>query len=79
GEEGGRFAPGGGANKTFPLSPSGPQAAPRERSDPSPSVLDRLTSLVEASLVMPSKQDDDLSRFSLLETIREFALERLIA
>ena len=44
-----------------------------------PFVFDRLTSLVEASLVMPPKHDDNQPRFSLLETIREFALERLTA
>ncbi|MGH2616321.1 MAG: LuxR C-terminal-related transcriptional regulator [Thermomicrobiales bacterium] len=40
-------------------------------------VLDLVASLVEASLVMPLRGDDEESRFSMLETIREFGLEQL--
>ena len=42
-----------------------------------PPVLDLLSSLVEASLVAPLKGEDGDSRFSMLETIREFGLEQL--
>ena len=41
------------------------------------SVLDPLTSLVEASLVSPVKGHEVEPRFSMLETIREFGLEQL--
>ena len=41
------------------------------------SVLDLLTSLVEASLVSPVKEHEVEPRFSMLETIREFGLEQL--
>jgi excisionase family DNA binding protein len=44
-----------------------------------PSVLDGLTSLVAQSLVRLEEQPDSESRFLMLETIREFGLERLAA
>jgi predicted ATPase/transcriptional regulator with XRE-family HTH domain len=42
-------------------------------------VFEGLTSLVDNSLVRQSDQPDDEPRFMMLETIREFALERLTA
>ncbi|MBA2595000.1 MAG: hypothetical protein H0V00_00045 [Chloroflexia bacterium] len=44
-----------------------------------PPVLGLLTSLVEASLIAPLKGNDGEPRFTMLETIREFALEQLAA
>ncbi|MFL5758711.1 MAG: tetratricopeptide repeat protein [Thermomicrobiales bacterium] len=43
------------------------------------SILDLLTSLVDKSLIQQTEQTDGEPRFSLLETIREFGLERLKA
>lgn len=42
-------------------------------------VLDLLTALVEKSLLRPAPSPGDDQRFTMLETIREFALERLAA
>jgi predicted ATPase/DNA-binding CsgD family transcriptional regulator len=42
-------------------------------------VLDGVSSLVTASLVNPVTGDNAESRFTMLETIREYALERLVA
>jgi predicted ATPase/class 3 adenylate cyclase/uncharacterized protein HemY len=42
-----------------------------------PSPLDALSSLVDKSLLRQQQNDEGESRFSMLETIREFALERL--
>ena len=39
-------------------------------------VMDRLSSLVDSSLIRPAARDDE-PRFSMLETIREYALDRL--
>src|SRR5262249_37661489 len=44
----------------------------------SPSVLDGLSSLVDRSLVVQRQQPDGV-RFGMLETIREYGLERLTA
>jgi predicted ATPase/DNA-binding CsgD family transcriptional regulator len=43
------------------------------------SVLDDLTSLVDKSLVLQAEQADGDTRFSMLETVREFGLEQLQA
>jgi hypothetical protein len=53
--------------------------AGRERSDSpfSPSVLDLIASLVDKSLLRQVEQPDGEPRFDMLETIREYALERL--
>jgi predicted ATPase/class 3 adenylate cyclase len=42
------------------------------------SILDGLASLVDKSLLRQVEVDDGASRFTMLETIREYALERLI-
>lgn len=42
-------------------------------------VLEGLSSLVDMSLLRPQEQPDGEPRFLMLETIREFALERLIS
>jgi predicted ATPase/transcriptional regulator with XRE-family HTH domain len=47
--------------------------------DPPPDVLDRLAALVDQSLVRQAEGLDGEPRFTLLETIREYALERLEA
>ena len=52
------------------------EAVGRDLDEP---VLDLLASLVDASLVVPHKGNDGESRFSMLETIREFGLEQLMA
>ncbi len=43
------------------------------------SVLDDLTSLVDKSLVVATPSEADETRFAMLETIREFGMERLAA
>jgi DNA-binding CsgD family transcriptional regulator/tetratricopeptide (TPR) repeat protein len=45
----------------------------------SPSVLDLIASLVDASLLRQEEQPDGETRFFMLETVREFALEKLEA
>jgi predicted ATPase/class 3 adenylate cyclase len=45
---------------------------------PQPSVLDGLAALVDKSLLRQVEVDDGAARFTMLETIREYALERLI-
>ena len=90
--QGGRFAPGGeGANDRSPLSssssfsPSGPQAAPLERSDPPqrsappPFVLDLVAALVEQGLLRDEEQPDGTLRYRMLTTVRLFGLEQLAA
>jgi predicted ATPase len=47
--------------------------------DPSPHVLDILASLVDKSLVRPGAASDDEPRFEMLEIVRAYALERLLA
>jgi predicted ATPase/DNA-binding CsgD family transcriptional regulator len=60
--------------------PAPPKAAtrltPPERSD-SPSVLDLVATLIEQSLLKQQEQPGGEPRFGMLETIREYALERL--
>jgi predicted ATPase len=51
-------------------------SAAAAHADPGPPVLDTLGSLVDSSLVRP-EIDGDEPRFGLLETIRDYALERL--
>jgi predicted ATPase/DNA-binding CsgD family transcriptional regulator len=46
---------------------------------PPSALLDRLASLLDKSLLQREPRPDDAPRFSMLETIREFALERLDA
>ncbi|MGH2534179.1 MAG: ATP-binding protein [Thermomicrobiales bacterium] len=56
-----------------------PRPPPASRLPSSASVLDLLASLVDKSLVRQDGGEGDESRFGLLETIREYALERLAA
>jgi predicted ATPase len=51
---------------------------PPERSD-SPSALDTLTALIDHSLLLPMTEAGDEPRYQMLETVREFGLERLEA
>jgi predicted ATPase/transcriptional regulator with XRE-family HTH domain len=44
-----------------------------------PTILDRLAGLVDKSLVVPGEDGDGEPRFRLLELIREYALEQLVA
>jgi predicted ATPase/DNA-binding CsgD family transcriptional regulator len=46
---------------------------------PAMNLLDRVTSLIDKSLLYQIEQKDEEPRFMLLETIREYALERLAA
>ena len=71
---------GGGGAGLVPLSVATPPPPP-ERSD-TPSVLDLVSSLVDKSLLRPADGPDDARagpRFGMLETIREYGLERLDA
>jgi predicted ATPase/DNA-binding CsgD family transcriptional regulator len=63
-----------------PSPPPPPEAkpAPPERSD-TPSVLDLVASLVEKSVVRHEPAPSGDPRYGMLETIREFAAERLAA
>jgi predicted ATPase/transcriptional regulator with XRE-family HTH domain len=45
---------------------------------PADDVLDRLQMLVDCSLVCPLEETDDQRRFGMLETVREYAAERLV-
>jgi predicted ATPase/class 3 adenylate cyclase len=45
----------------------------------SPDVLDLLTSLVDKSLVVAETTDSDVGRYRLLETLRQYGRERLLA
>jgi excisionase family DNA binding protein len=62
--------------------PAPPEAAqrlaPPERSD-TPSLLDTLTALVDQSLLQRVPGPGHETRFAMLETVREFGLERLAA
>jgi tetratricopeptide (TPR) repeat protein len=90
-EGGGRARPEGGQGEGRG-DRSSCSSSPRERSDPatrsagtrppreaSPSVLDLVASLVDKSLLRPVAQPNSGvgSRFEMLETIREYGLERL--
>jgi predicted ATPase len=55
---------------------NGEQGSGRE-SSPIPSVLDLVASLVDHSLLVQEETPDGESRFRMLETIREYALDRL--
>jgi len=60
------------------LSAAEAVVAPALRAQLEGGVLGGLAALVEQSLVEPVEQPDDEPRFRMLETIREFALERLV-
>jgi predicted ATPase/DNA-binding SARP family transcriptional activator/Tfp pilus assembly protein PilF len=89
--EGGRFAPGGGkgeeereddgSDSRLPLPPQAAHGRPPQRSAPlfPPSILETLSSLLDQNLVVERRRPDGDLRFGMLETIREFALEQLIA
>jgi len=47
--------------------------------DVTPSVLDGVTSLIDKNLLLQTAQEEEESRLMMLETIREFGLERLIS
>ena len=49
------------------------------RSPAPPSVLDLLTTLVDESLLQRAIVDGDQTRYTMLETVREYGLERLLA
>jgi predicted ATPase/DNA-binding CsgD family transcriptional regulator len=53
------------------------EAVVTEEDGPGPATLDGLSSLVDSSLLVQLQQPDGEPRFSMLETIREFGLERL--
>jgi predicted ATPase/transposase/DNA-binding XRE family transcriptional regulator len=55
------------------------QEAPISVLDSQSSVLDGLTALIDHSLLQYAEGADDETRFTMLETIREYALERLEA
>jgi predicted ATPase/DNA-binding CsgD family transcriptional regulator/transcriptional regulator with XRE-family HTH domain len=46
---------------------------------PSPRLLDALESLIDASLVLRTRPEDSVPRYRMLETLREYAVEQLIA
>ncbi|MCC6793302.1 MAG: tetratricopeptide repeat protein, partial [Thermomicrobiales bacterium] len=53
--------------------------SPAHRLTPLPPALDAIGSLVDKSLVTVANDDDGESRYGMLETIREYGLERLAA
>jgi predicted ATPase len=55
------------------------EAAEDVCAEPSFDVLDVLTDLLRKSLVLRVDQSDGSARFTMLETVREYALERLTA
>lgn len=59
--------------------PAGPDAAPAAVPALTPDVLDGLGSLVDKSLVRAVDPVDDQPRFAILDIIREFACEQLVA
>jgi len=76
---GGRFAEGGAARKG--AAASGPPSPPEPKATPpsSPSVLERLATLVDHSLVQTKRGSEGPPRYVMLETIREFGQEQLAA
>jgi predicted ATPase/class 3 adenylate cyclase len=52
-------------------------SAPAPNPNPLPAILDRLASLVDKSLLRQEIDPDGEPRFTMLETIREYALERI--
>ena len=68
----------GGGRRAFPICFRHPPPASRLLSSVSP-VLDLVASLVDQSLLEQVEQSDGALRFGMLETIREFAVERLLA
>jgi predicted ATPase/DNA-binding CsgD family transcriptional regulator len=56
-----------------------PASESAESDDVAGGVLDGIASLVDKSLLQPTPSVDDEPRFAMLETIREFAVERLEA
>jgi non-specific serine/threonine protein kinase len=55
------------------------EAVARGPAPSSPSFLDRVASLVDRSLLHREPAPDDQARFGMLETVREYGLERLAA
>jgi non-specific serine/threonine protein kinase len=55
------------------------RGADRDQHPTPSSTLDLIAALVEASLVQPETGPDGMTRYRMLETIREFAEERLVA
>jgi non-specific serine/threonine protein kinase len=79
-DAGGEAGRGGGAKE--PPTPSTHHPSPgfptsRLPAAPTSSVLDTLSSLVEKSLVSQVAEVDGEPRFAMLETVREFGIERL--
>ena len=64
-----------GADPGGPEGPEGPGGAGIE----APEVLDLLTHLVDKSLVQAEAQPDGEARYRLLETLRQYARQRLVA
>ena len=56
-----------------------PEAPPLSHPRSSACVLDSIAALVDQSLVRRLDEDDEPVRFAMLETVREFAAERLMA
>jgi predicted ATPase len=59
-------------------TPESAEAVCNTRSDLEVDLLDGLSSLVDKSLLLPSERQAGQPRFAMLETIREYALERLV-
>jgi non-specific serine/threonine protein kinase len=71
---------GAGGDDGLALAPLGTTPPPRLKDAPTPpSVLDGLASLVDQSLLHRIEATNGESRFGMLETVREFGLERLAA
>jgi predicted ATPase/transcriptional regulator with XRE-family HTH domain len=66
------------ASPSFPLSEASPPKTAEPSSPSSVLVIDLLADLVDKSLMRTQKDLDDERRFGMLETIREYGLERLV-
>jgi predicted ATPase/DNA-binding CsgD family transcriptional regulator len=77
-EDGGRFITPHPSPVTH-RSPFPPERSGSPFSPSSPSNIDLLAALVDKSLVLPYERPEGQGRFLLLETVREFAREALIA
>ncbi|MGH2617821.1 MAG: ATP-binding protein, partial [Thermomicrobiales bacterium] len=76
---GGRREAGVGARHAVPITPSPHLPITRSPSSSTPTTLDLIAALFDKSLLQAMNTEGTEPRFSMLETVREFALDRLAA